>query len=475
MQESDSPASTYPEWHAALGYPRLYQRNELKTELDEQNQFYTYIIWRQDGQPLTPFYVGKGRHGRALHHQMDSELAASKHKDNIIKKLMREGEPILYSYTTTANEAEAFAKEKELIQLIGRSNLGLGPLANLTDGGEGSSGHLGLRGDANPTSRAVYCNGVRYASLNDASKALGRDPNTIANRCLQGFQGFFFEDTGQLPLQDGAIERYEKVTVTPTGRFNSLRSAALDEGVSSQQLSKWIKAGRPGYFFQNEGQLPQRKHEKPVEIEGVFFESRKSANAFFGFQVRQRLASSNYPNWVDLSGTILKKEKRYPFQPTIIDGKYFSTVSAAARAMGIDRRTLTARAGSSNFPGVICEHITKLNRDSELAKDSIPVSIEGVSYPSLSAAARARHIDISTLKRRLRSSSYQYRLWVCADPDLQKKQPKDGKPGLREVVIMGQIYRSINAAAKALKLSRAKVKSRCESDAPEYTDWQLTG
>ena len=356
-------------------------------------------------------------------------------------------------------------QKKRVIRLIGRSNLGLGPLANLTDGGEGTSGHLGLRGDANPTSRPVYCNGVRYASLNDASKALGRDPNTIANRCLQGFQGFFFEDTGQLPLQDGAIERYEKVTVTPTGRFNSLRSAALDEGVSSQQLSKWIKAGRPGYFFQNEGQLPQRKHEKPVEIEGVFFESRKSANAFLDFRCDKGLQAATIR-----TGSIyqndLKEREALPISTHHHRWKILSIASAAARAMGIDRRTLTARAGSSNFPGVICEHITKLNRDSELAKDSIPVSIEGVSYPSLSAAARARHIDISTLKRRLRSSSYQYRLWICADRDLQKKQPKDGKPGLREVVIMGQIYRSINAAAKALKLSRAKAKSRCESDAP---------
>lgn len=74
MIESNNISHKSADWHASLGYPRLYQRNELKTELDEQNQFYTYIIWRQDGQPLTPFYVGKGRHGRALHHQMHSEF-----------------------------------------------------------------------------------------------------------------------------------------------------------------------------------------------------------------------------------------------------------------------------------------------------------------------------------------------------------------------------------------------------------------
>jgi hypothetical protein len=43
---------------------------------------------------------------------------------------------------TTENEAEAFACEIKFIMAIGRSDLGLGPLCNLTDGGEGKLGSV---------------------------------------------------------------------------------------------------------------------------------------------------------------------------------------------------------------------------------------------------------------------------------------------------------------------------------------------
>lgn len=472
---NNTPTKLGSNWHARLNYPMLYQRHELKKRLSGSDRFYVYVIWRQDVGPLTPFYVGKGRYDRIFHHQMGSELAAGRHKDNIIRKLLREDEVILYSYHFLNTEQQAFEAEKDLIKSIGRNDLGRGPLANLTDGGEGSSGHLGLRGGASPTARPVYAEGIRYEAISDAARVLQIDEGIIRSRCKNGWPGFYFEDTGQLELKDGAVLRYKKKTTTPVGEFPSLAAAAKACGTTSKQLFKWIRWGHEGYFYSEEGQLPRRKHEKPVEIEGVAFGSRKAANEFFDFDIRKRLASGNYPNWIDLSGTIVKAERRQPRQPIIVNGRYFESLSSATRAMNEKKGVLAYRAASSNYPEVICEGISKQSRDPKLAKDSISVSIKGVNFPSLSAAARAKGIDVSTLKTGLQSTAYKYRDWLCEDPDLQKTPPKDDRPGLCHVVIFGEEYRSISAAAQALNMRRDKVKKRCESDDPEDKEWVMLG
>ena len=81
--------------------------------------FYTYIWVREDG---TPYYVGKGSGNRAF----------------------RKGSPtidrvFLQEYP---DESAAFAAESFLISFYGRKDLGTGCLRNLTDGGEGGSGHV---------------------------------------------------------------------------------------------------------------------------------------------------------------------------------------------------------------------------------------------------------------------------------------------------------------------------------------------
>jgi hypothetical protein len=59
---------------------------------------------------------------------------------NIIKKYKR------VEITTFLCESENFAidLEKDLIKKIGRKDLGLGPLTNMTDGGDGMSGSISL-------------------------------------------------------------------------------------------------------------------------------------------------------------------------------------------------------------------------------------------------------------------------------------------------------------------------------------------
>jgi len=89
-----------------------------------------------------PLYAGKGR-GKRIHahlKQAKSNLGSSR-KVRVLRKLLKLNlRPIIIQTNSMVDEAMAFAFEIDLIAGIGRSDLGLGPLANLTDGFDGQSG-----------------------------------------------------------------------------------------------------------------------------------------------------------------------------------------------------------------------------------------------------------------------------------------------------------------------------------------------
>lgn len=99
---------------------------------------YVYILCRPNGRP---FYVGKGVADRCFHHEAEARTTTRlTHKLNIIRSLHRSNCAVLYRIESFHDcEADAHARERYLIQAIGRHDLKRGPLANQTDGGEGAS------------------------------------------------------------------------------------------------------------------------------------------------------------------------------------------------------------------------------------------------------------------------------------------------------------------------------------------------
>jgi len=93
------------------------------------NEFYIYIHTKQDTGEI--FYVGKGKGKRAY-----SKHSRSKFWNNIVDKY---GYNVII-FENGLSEVEAFKLEIELIDMIGRRDLGKGTLVNLTDGGEGQTG-----------------------------------------------------------------------------------------------------------------------------------------------------------------------------------------------------------------------------------------------------------------------------------------------------------------------------------------------
>lgn len=450
-------------------FNKLFQ---IRQALNER-KFYTYILWRVDlGKPV-PFYVGKGVNRRAAQHTAPSENQNLR-KSNILNIHQELGLEILTSVPETFDDEEdAYEAEIELISFIGRRELNAGPLANRTDGGDGTRGHVAKRGGDSAAARAVVVDGVAYSSLTEAADTTGVTGGAIAQRINNGWPKHYYVDEGQRPEKEGLLFRYKKPVTVPSGQFMSLSEAAKATGEPFGRIFKRIGYGWEGYYYTEEGQRPRVSRFKPCRIDGVDYPSHLAAAEELGISLgafNKRLRSSNYPSYEDLTGTIEAVEKNpLNYVRTWVDGVEFTTASDAARFLGIEPGTLIHQLKSSNFPDRIGEGVGKEDRSAKLAKPSVPVKIRGVMYCSLSEASRADGIDINTLKKRCKSPSEPD--YVSADPDLAVVLPKDGRPAKIQVVIDDVTYRSVNMAQKGTGVARQTIKRRL--DDPAWPNYQL--
>jgi hypothetical protein len=112
---------------------------------------YSYLDPRKPGRYIypeldtsflyEPIYIGKGS-GNRLYDHIKLIDKRNPIKLNKIKKIKSEGlEPIVYILKKSNSEKEIFKYENLFITSIGRYDIKTGPLCNVTNGGEGSSGY----------------------------------------------------------------------------------------------------------------------------------------------------------------------------------------------------------------------------------------------------------------------------------------------------------------------------------------------
>lgn len=117
----------------------------------KKNIYYVYVYLDLDN---IPFYVGKGKGSRyyiSMHLDKNNSNRLLKNK---IRKVGNENIVIEFILKNVC-EGCALCCEIDLIATIGRRDLGLGTLCNLTDGGEGLSGHIMSSEQKKKISRAL--------------------------------------------------------------------------------------------------------------------------------------------------------------------------------------------------------------------------------------------------------------------------------------------------------------------------------
>lgn len=106
----------------------------------KNGQFY-YEGYKFD---FEPFYIGKGAPWRPyvhIHTASKTQGYNSSRKINKIRGILSDNlDPIIFIIKECLLESEALDLEILLIKLIGRKDYSLGPLLNLTNGGDGTSG-----------------------------------------------------------------------------------------------------------------------------------------------------------------------------------------------------------------------------------------------------------------------------------------------------------------------------------------------
>ena len=199
------------------------------------NDYYTYAYLRED---KTPYYIGKGSGKRIYSKQRGINAPKDKSRIIFLKKNL--------------TEAEAFKHEVYMIAILGRKDLGTGILRNLTNGGEGASGHVKSEEAKKKISEAnsgkIRTEAQKQAMSGENNPSYGRTGEKHPN----------YGRTGALSPRSKAI-----IAIQPDGterHFGSGCEAARELEINRNSLCKYLKTGnvltqgpRKGwqFFFKN--------------------------------------------------------------------------------------------------------------------------------------------------------------------------------------------------------------------------------
>ena len=219
-------------------------------QLDKRKIYYVYEHYKPNCDE--PFWVGKGKFDRAYHYK-------GKHRNrywhNIVNKY---GEFEIRFVADKLSEIDALWLENICIVGWGRADKKEGPLANLTDGGDGSNGYKPPRGKKHfmfgktgakcPTSKIVQTPRGIFESCTAAAKAYDISQSNMSRRCRNNIGYKYVSDT-QIKNNRKGIN-YRKFPVqTPLGVFESASKAAKAHNVCRSTMARRCRKMINGCYY----------------------------------------------------------------------------------------------------------------------------------------------------------------------------------------------------------------------------------
>jgi hypothetical protein len=225
--------------------------------LIKNNKFYVYIYLdpRKPGFynygdhhfDYEPFYVGKVYRFRLFKHLHSGDYKSHLRKNRIIKNILKSNlVPVIGIIDSSNEESLMFRLEEKLIQIIGRSDLDKGSLANLTNGGEGPSG--AKRTEAMSIARSIRMTGSgnhQFGKIHpNTHKALfGPKPNRCGSKNGRYGTGFITK-TGINPMRNPESVKKAQMSKIKTVLIK-LKSENLE--LTKDNYSKFTTYGLPRY------------------------------------------------------------------------------------------------------------------------------------------------------------------------------------------------------------------------------------
>lgn len=208
-------------------------------------QFYVYIHYKvSDG---APFYVGKGK----LHKHEPHRRAFEPHSSRLWKSAVAEHGVRVELHASCSTDQEAQTLERHLIASIGRRDLGLGPLVNLTDGGDGHAGlivsaetrakrSLNARGKRSP----VWVASIRASRKNGGNGGVVKQgdklPDSWRANIAKGVSGSKNPMYGKITAAARRVQDADAGIIFP-----SVGTAAIEHKLNMKTLYNMLSGHRP--------------------------------------------------------------------------------------------------------------------------------------------------------------------------------------------------------------------------------------
>jgi hypothetical protein len=162
--------------------------------------------------------------------------------------------------------------------------------------------------------------------------------------------------------------------------------------------------------------------------------------------------------------------QQYNSIKVIVDGQLFPSISAAARAHGISISTARNNLDSSTI--LNWEYANSKRQVSNVAK---PVVVDNKFYSSVAIAAAKNGISVKTLRKKIKTLDNWHYYDELSSEEKTKVTNVDKNSSFahgRKVQVRDVIYSSIRQAATAHGIADKTVRKRINSKNSQFADWK---